>query len=112
MATWSESELERRRQVESGFTVVANRTVDHALIQWARDNGLYAYIGRPSRWGNPFVIGKHGDRTTCIEKYRAKLIANAERVQEVESLRGKVLGCFCHPQPCHGDVILELLSEA
>ena len=34
------------------------------------------------------------------------------RLQEdIDELRGKVLGCFCKPHPCHGDVLVELLGQ-
>ena len=35
------------------------------------------YVGRPSKWGNPFVIGKHGTRDQVVAKYRAYLLGNA-----------------------------------
>ena len=66
------------------------------------------YIGRPSKWGNPFVIGFDGDRETVIEKYREWLLKQPELVADLAELRGKVLGCWCAPQRCHGDVLSEL----
>lgn len=63
------------------------------------------YIGRPSKWGNPFVIGKDGDRKAVIESYRKWLIAQPKLMEEVIELKGKVLGCWCAPQACHGDVL-------
>lgn len=69
------------------------------------------YIGRPSRWGNPFVIGKDGDRAAVIAKYRAWLLANPEMVATAKrDLAGKDLVCFCSPAPCHGDVLLEVAN--
>lgn len=63
------------------------------------------YIGRGSIWGNPFVIGKHGTRAEVIEQYEAYLLDSPELFSKVSTLRGKTLGCFCKPQPCHGDVL-------
>lgn len=69
------------------------------------------YIGRPSRWGNPFAIGKDGDRATVIAKYRAWLLANPELVAAAKrELVGKDLVCFCSPSACHGDVLLEVVN--
>lgn len=65
------------------------------------------YIGRPSKWGNPFQIGVHGTRDECIRKYREWVVHQDLPTQE---LRGKVLGCWCHPLPCHGDVLVELAN--
>lgn len=70
------------------------------------------YIGRPGPWGNRFRIGRDGDRTEVIRKYerwiraRPELVARAKR-----ELRGKVLGCFCAPLPCHGDVLLKIADK-
>lgn len=73
------------------------------------------YIGRPSKWGNPFVVGKHGDRTQVIEEYRRyfdqKVSSGAFSKADLEALRGKKLGCYCAPKPCHGDVIVEYLES-
>lgn len=71
------------------------------------------YIGRPSKWGNPFAIGKDGDRATVIAKYRAWLLSNPELVAAVKhDLAGKDLVCFCSPAACHGDVLLEVANGA
>lgn len=69
------------------------------------------YIGRPSKWGNPFEIGKDGNRLEVIEKYKEYLLNNPILLNEIEELRGKVLGCWCRPKKCHGDVIIELLNN-
>ena len=72
------------------------------------------YIGRPSIFGNPFVIGKDGDRKEVIEKYKhhfiKEILTNPYFVSELEKLRGKKLGCYCSPQECHGDVIANFLN--
>ncbi len=68
------------------------------------------YIGRPSRWGNPFVIGRDGDREDVITKYRAWLLTQPHLVARLPTLRGKILGCWCRPKLCHGDVLAELAN--
>ena len=70
------------------------------------------YIGRGGPWGNPFQIGRDGTREEVITKYHAWITSN-DRVAvalraNVHLLRGKVLGCWCAPLPCHGDVLAEL----
>lgn len=65
------------------------------------------YIGRPSKWGNPFAIGKHGSRAEVIAKYRAWATASGLDKAAKAELQGKVLGCWCSPHPCHGDVLAE-----
>jgi ribA/ribD-fused uncharacterized protein len=70
------------------------------------------YVGRPSKWGNPFAIGKDGDRAAVIAKYRAWLLSQPALVEDAQrELRGKVLGCWCAPQACHGDVLVEIANS-
>jgi hypothetical protein len=69
------------------------------------------YIGRPSRWGNPFVIGRDGNRAEVIRKYQLWFQQQDMKFYEdLSKLKGKVLVCFCAPLPCHGDVIKEFLD--
>lgn len=70
------------------------------------------YIGRPGVWGNPFVIGKDGDRATVVAKYREWLLRQPELVARArQELKGKILGCWCSPQACHGDVLAEIANK-
>ena len=64
-------------------------------------------IDRTSRWGNPFKIGLDGDRAAVIEKYRRYLARCPGLLADISTLRGKRLGCWCAPLPCHGDVLKE-----
>jgi hypothetical protein len=61
------------------------------------------YVGRGSPWGNPYVIGQHGTREEVIELYRVNVLPKLD----LAPLRGKHLVCFCKPQACHGDLLLE-----
>lgn len=81
-----------------------------------RNNPYDVYIGRGGPWGNPFPVGRDGTRAEVIAKYRA-WITSDDRVAvalraNLHRLQGKVLGCFCAPQPCHGDVLAELADDA
>lgn len=66
------------------------------------------YIGRGSKWGNPFVIGRDGSRGEVIAKYRERLRARPDLIAALPELRGKRLGCFCAPLPCHGDILARM----
>ena len=103
----------------------------HTLKDWMADS-KNVYIGRPgvvfvevdgkkerfpkkgSNFCNPFVVGKHGSREEVIEKYKtyiqARLVAEPSLVEELRKMKGKTLGCWCHPEACHGDVLLEILK--
>lgn len=70
------------------------------------------FIGRPSKYGNPFVIGKDGDRDTVISLYREYLLDCLDNgtftTDEIIALYECDLVCYCKPLPCHGDVIHEI----
>jgi len=68
------------------------------------------YIGRPSKWGNPFEIGKHGDRAEVIAKFEAYLVNHPTLANELHELKGKNLVCWCAPLACHGDVLMRLAN--
>mgnify|MGYP000225669214 CR=1 FL=1 len=72
------------------------------------------YIGRGSKWGNPFVIGTDGNREQVIAKYKQWITQGNGKhlLNDLHELHGKTLGCFCKPQACHGDVLIELLNES
>jgi len=87
------------------------------------------YIGRPRsgqpwNFGNPFRVGRDGIRGECVEMFRTWLEtgdaqgspdATPERRQwildNIHTLRGKRLGCFCKPRACHGDVLADLADN-
>lgn len=69
------------------------------------------YIGRPTKWGNKFIIGKDGTREQVIEKYRVWLAGQWDLLDALDELEGKVLGCHCKPLSCHGDIFVELINE-
>jgi hypothetical protein len=69
------------------------------------------YIGRPSKWGNPFEIGTDGTREDVIRKYREWVQTQPELMNALGELEGQRLGCWCKPKACHGDVLVELVNR-
>lgn len=70
------------------------------------------YCGRPSVWGNDFVIGKDGDRSEVIAKFKERFLQNPKLVKRAKvELCGRDLICHCKPQACHVDVILEVANR-
>jgi hypothetical protein len=69
-------------------------------------------IDRTTYWGNPYHIGPDGTRPEVIAKYRAYILKDPRRLASLSELEGKVLGCWCKPKPCHGDVLVELIEQA
>lgn len=76
----------------------------------------FVRIMRPGPWGNPFVIGRDGDRWTVLRKYRVWLmeqLANDSRFRRQFMALADVpaLVCCCKPQQCHGDIMVEVLAK-
>lgn len=69
------------------------------------------YIGRPSKWGNPFVIGKDGNRQEVVRKYREWILTQTDLLNDLHELIDKTIACWCSPLACHGDVLAELCEE-
>jgi Domain of unknown function (DUF4326)/ParB-like nuclease domain len=109
---WTDSEKTRRQLVESGKTVVANKRSDQRLIRWAMENGKFMPIDRGTQWGNPFVVDSNdedndGDRDTVCESFNVYFDLKPSLQKKVPSLHGKVLGCWCYPERCHGNRLCE-----
>lgn len=68
------------------------------------------YIGLGSRWGNPFRIGRDGDRAAFIARYERWLADQHHLLRALDELRGRDLVCFCAPRACHGDLLLRLAN--
>ena len=75
------------------------------------NNDCDVYIGRPTQWGNPFIMGKHGTREEVVEKYRDYIKTKPNLLNQLHKLKNKRLGCFCKPKECHGDVLVELIEK-
>jgi hypothetical protein len=72
------------------------------------------YIGRPGPWGNPFAMKdkSYAERRRVVAEYREWLLAQPELVERAKrELKGKVLGCYCAPKLCHGDVLAEVANS-
>ena len=97
-------------------------TVESRVVHCKKE-AYSVYIGRPSKWGNPYTHIQDGktlakyiveDRNAAVDAYR-EYITNGDGKHLLDDLHelkgGKILGCWCKPQSCHGDVLLELLEE-
>lgn len=82
-----------------------------------RDEHYDVYIGRGSFWGNPYKIVVDGTREEVISKYQRYLWIMCKEnrdtmISRLLELEGEVLGCYCKPLPCHGDIILKAIKWA
>jgi len=95
-------------------------------------NGLpIVYVGRPTKWGNPFKVGdnnvEHIDTESydfvdivtiksvaeCIEEYEEYIKEQIEEENlDINELAGKNLSCWCKiGEPCHADILLKLANK-
>lgn len=69
------------------------------------------YVGRPTKWGNPYPIGREFTRKQTVELYYHWLTKNEKSpIKDIEELRGKDLVCWCSPKPCHADILLQMAN--
>ena len=83
------------------------------LYGWRCPEGA-KYVGRPSRWGNPFKVGEHAKtHEAMVAMFRDHLEANPELLAAGKrELKGFDLACWCRPdQPCHADIWLDVVNE-
>ncbi len=64
-----------------------------------------------SKWHNPFSIKKYGSAEIAVEMFRKYIESNQQLIDSLHELRGKTLGCWCTPKPCHGDILVELFKK-
>jgi hypothetical protein len=116
---WTQSQLERRKLMESGLAVVASKRngddgkpIDAALIAWADQQNLMVTIDRNTDWGNPFEMPADGNRDTVCDNYANHYLPfKPSLLKKINTLSGKVLVCWCHPERCHGDHLAHLANE-
>jgi Domain of unknown function (DUF4326) len=85
--------------------------VPHPLVVHCKRAKYDVYCGRPSKWGNPFIIGKDGNRDEVVAKHKQWLMSQPALVAALPELRSKVLACWCAPAACHCDVLAELANK-
>lgn len=93
----------------------------HPLVVHCKRSEYDVYIGRPSKWGNIFthirsVADKHNlilvdSREEAVEKYEDWILRQPTMCADLHELKGKVLGCWCAPKLCHGDVLARLAKD-
>lgn len=76
------------------------------------------YIGRPSKWGNPYshlpkslATNNVATREVAIQLYENWIRTQTHLLDDLPELVGKDLVCFCAPLSCHGEVLIKLLKE-
>lgn len=76
------------------------------------DQVFDVFIGRPSKWGNPFPAMTEHQRPGAILNYAGWILEQPELLAAAPvELKGKTLGCYCRPRACHGDVLAMLADR-
>lgn len=93
--------------------------VNLKMINGVRPN-YDVYIGRAlnypktkfskSKWANPYSVKKYG-RKKALELYEEYIRNTPELYNNLLELKDKILGCWCKPEPCHGDILIKLINE-
>lgn len=84
------------------------------VLNLATDDIPYnsVYIGRPTKWGNEYRIGIHGNRKEVVARFIRKKKKDKKFISMVKKeLRGKNLVCHCAPDLCHGEWLLKIANE-
>ncbi|GHF89197.1 hypothetical protein FHX82_005899 [Amycolatopsis bartoniae] len=121
MDKWTDAERELAERVAAGHAVLVNvrKSGPHKhLVPWLVERDLITYIGHAgprhswpeSDFANPFVREAKTDREAMVRHYREYLDGRPDLLARLDELKGRALGCWCAPQPCHGDVLLERLA--
>ena len=81
------------------------------VVHCKKYTGSFTYVGRPSKWGNPFTVKEHG-HGVAIKMFYDWLHepAQSKLLSEVTELTGRNLGCWCAPKRCHAQILLFLAN--
>ena len=109
------TEAERIAQLLAGQTVIVNMKQDKQLLTVAQSAGLFTRCDRYTMFGNPYRIGKDGNRHEVCDKYESYLTSDAPGAQKIRAsihnLRGRALGCHCYPERCHCEALKRLAYQ-
>ena len=90
-----------------------------SFLEW-KNTPNHLYIGRENRryrgadeskWHNPYHLKDYGTRRKVKAKYEEYIRSKPSLMNSIGELNGKVMGCWCKPSPCHGDVLLKIFNE-
>lgn len=99
------------QKLKNGETIVVNQKTDLATIRYAESKGLYVRADRFSDWGNPFEMGKDGDRDEVCKNYENHYLPfKPSLLNKLNELKGKALGCWCSPEKCHCDTLKKFIE--
>ena len=90
--------------------IINLKNININIKDWIADD-KNVYVGRPSKWGNPYKISKKTCRKEAVNLFRNHVIHTKDLADNVGELRGKILGCWCAPDQCHAEVLHQLAGN-
>ena len=107
----------RLEDFNNGKSIIINvRKASKDPLRYLIDSADFVYCGdyvqyteyKRSAWFNPYHgLVKKGERDKAIELFKNHLLSSPELLAKLPTLKGKVLGCWCYPSPCHCSVLIE-----
>ena len=91
-----------------------NRNPHPTRVVHCKVDAYTVYIGRPGFWGNPAPLERGAptlERVRCLLRYVEHLRASPQHLEHVPALQGQILGCWCSPRLCHGDILAYLADN-
>lgn len=102
--------IKKENLIKLGYKDLDDWLKDKNHIYIGRNMSMYVKGATKSKWCNPFSVKKYG-RDKCLELYKEYIKSNKQLLKDLKELDGKILGCWCSPNKCHGDILLDLLLE-
>jgi len=103
--------IKKANLIKLGYDDLENWLEDPNHVYIGRNMVYYVPGAKASKWANPFSVKTYG-REECLKLYREHILGNKNLMKRIKKeLSGKILGCWCAPEACHGDVLLEILEE-
>ncbi|GLY24833.1 DUF4326 domain-containing protein [Micromonospora sp. NBRC 101691] len=92
--------------------MTARRIQRRRTAGWRMPTGA-VYVGRPTRWGNPFRGDTPSSKANAVRLFRLWVASHPDYTDAVRAeLAGKTLACWCPlDQPCHADELLRIANE-
>jgi len=110
---WSEEEKKLRLEWDDGKnTIIVHMDKHKNLVRYACDRQVYKRIDRGTDWGNPFIMDVDGTRDQVCDWYEIHYLPYKKSLRNrINTLKGKILGCHCYPNRCHGETLKNIADE-
>lgn len=113
--------VKKQELIKLGYDDFLDWASNKNNIYVGRDMSYYVPGAVGSVWGNPFPVAKPNTNNTqtstrytldeSLRLFRQHIESSPELIKRLSELDGKVLGCWCKPSRCHGDILKELVEK-